>query len=63
MHNEHQPDQGESHENVAQLFEREIRKSLSPMWAKSTQELLPGYLPNKPRGEYTKDELALYKSA
>lgn len=63
MHNEGKPDQEESHEDTAQLFEREIRQSLSPVWAKSTQELLPGYLPNKPRGEYSKDDLARYKIA
>lgn len=63
MHNEGQPNQDESREDIAVLFEQEIRQALSPVWAKSTQELLPGYLPNKPRGEYSKEDLARYKIA
>lgn len=63
MNNERESDQGESQESIIELFEREIHQALSPTWAKSTQELLPGYLPNKPRGEYTQEELVLYQSA
>ncbi len=63
MNNEGQFNQTESQENTAEIFDREIRRSLSPVWAKSTQELLPGYLPDKPRGEYAEDELARYKIA
>jgi hypothetical protein len=63
MKHEGQPDARESEESLEQLYEQEIRKALSPTWAKSTQELLPGYLPNKPTGEYSKDELAQYRIA
>lgn len=48
---------------MEQLFEREIRKALSPFWAKTVQELLPGYLPDKLTGELTEKELAHYRSA
>lgn len=60
---EGKPETHETNENMEELFAREIRKALSPTWAKSTQELLPGYLSNKPRGTYTSDELAQYKIA
>lgn len=63
MKHEGQPEPQESEENLEQLYEQEIRKALSPTWAKSTQELLPGYLPNKPTGEYSKEELEQYRIA
>lgn len=63
MNTEGQFNQAESPEDTEAIFDQEIRRSLSPVWAKSTQELLPGYLPNKSRGEYSKDELARYKIA
>src|SRR3989338_5574565 len=50
-------------ENGPQLFEREIRRALSATWPKSVQELLPGYLPNRPIAELSKAELASYRSA
>ncbi len=50
-------------ENLEIVFEREIKKALSPVWAKSIQELLPGYLPNKQTGEYTRNDLDMYKKA
>ncbi len=53
----------ESKKNLEQLYAQEIKKALSPTWAKSTQELLPGYLPNKSPGEYTPDELERYRIA
>lgn len=63
MKHEGQSEGNESRENIEQLFEWEIRKALSPTWAKSTQELLPGYLPNKSPGEYTQEELDQYRIA
>lgn len=63
MKHEGQPEGNESQESTEQLFEREIRKALSPTWAKSTQELLPGYLANKSLGEYTEEELDQYRIA
>ena len=54
---------GGSMEEVGELFGREIRKALSSTWPKSTQELLPGYLPNKLNTEYDQRELALYQCA
>jgi hypothetical protein len=63
MKGERQPSENESEEGVEQLFEREIRQALSPAWAKTTQELLPGFLPNKSTGELTQEELAHYRSA
>lgn len=66
MKHEGQPQESgspESRENLEQLFAQEIHRALSPTWAKSTQELLPGYLPNKSPGEYTPDELDQYRIA
>jgi hypothetical protein len=50
-------------ENEPQLLEREIRQALSATWPKSVQELLPGYLPDRPIAELSKAELASYRSA
>lgn len=63
MKHEGHPEENESRENLEQLYEQEIRKALSPTWAKSTQELLPGYLPNKSPGEYSHEELDQYRIA
>lgn len=63
MNGERQPGQGESQEEGQQLFEREIKKALSPAFAKTIQELLPGYLPDKPQGEYDTEETARYRKA
>ncbi len=63
MKQEQMREPNESSESIEQIFAREIHKALSPTWAKSTQELLPGYLPNKPRGTYTSGELEQYKIA
>lgn len=45
------------------VLENEISRSLSLVFAKSVQELLPGYLPNKLPDEYTDRELKLYQKA
>ncbi len=63
MSNEGETHHKESQEDLRSLYEREISRALSPVWAKSTQELLPGHLPNKARGEYTEEELAQYQIA
>ncbi|OGZ11496.1 MAG: hypothetical protein A3C93_01100 [Candidatus Lloydbacteria bacterium RIFCSPHIGHO2_02_FULL_54_17] len=63
MKSEGQPVPEEGEECVEQLFVREIKKALSPTWAKTTQELLPGYLPDRPTPELSKEELALYRTA
>ncbi len=63
MKSEGQPPAQEGNEGVEQLFTREIKQALSPTWAKTTQELLPGYLPDRPTSELSKEELALYRTA
>ncbi len=40
-----------------------LLQALSPVWAKSVQELLPGYLPDKATSEYSKEELSLFRFA
>jgi len=50
-------------EHTEQLFRRELRSALSEAWPKTTQELLPGYLPDKPTSELSREELASYQSA
>ena len=59
VHNEHNLDL----ENIERLFDKEIRQALSPVFAKSTQELLPHYLPDLPISELSPEELDLYNRA
>lgn len=63
MMHEGGPSGAESAEGVEALFTRELKKALSTTWPKTTQELLPGFLPDKPTNELTKEELEQYRSA
>ncbi len=46
-------------EHTEAEINRMLLQALSPVWAKSVQELLPGYLPDKATSEYSKEELSL----
>ena len=52
-----------SQEQQKMEINRMLLQALSPVWAKSVQELLPGYLPDKATSEYTKEELSLFRFA
>lgn len=56
-------ERGTSTEQREAEINRMILQALSPVWAKSVQELLPGYLPDKATSEYTKEELSLFRFA
>ena len=56
-------ERGTSTEQREAEINRMILEALSPVWAKSVQELLPGYLSDKPTSEYTKEELSLFHLA
>lgn len=63
MNHEGRPSRNETEGSIEQLFEREIKKALSPTWPKTVQELLPGYLPEKTSSELNYEERAQYKIA
>lgn len=50
-------------EHTEAEINRMLLQALSPVWAKSVQELLPGYLPDKATSEYSKEELSLFRLA
>ena len=56
-------DSFESGESMKQVFAREIQAALSPTFAKTLQELLPGYLPLRSPMEFSYDEIKRYKLA
>lgn len=63
MNGEKMNERGTSTEQREAEINRMILEALSPVWAKSVQELLPGYLSDKPTSEYTKEELSLFHLA
>ena len=52
-----------SEESMKEVFEREIHAALSPVFAKTLQELLPGYLPLRQPLEFSTNDILLYKLA
>ncbi len=58
----------QSEQNISPEYTKEdinsmLLQALSPVWAKSVQELIPGYLPDKATNEYSKEELSLFRFA
>ncbi len=54
---------GESFDEVEEVFKREIEMALSTTFAKTLQELLPGYLPLRNPMEFSSEEIKLYRLA
>lgn len=64
MNNEKVPSERNiSPEHSETEINRMLLQALSPVWAKSVQELIPGYLPDKATSEYSKEELSLFRLA
>lgn len=64
MHNEKiSSERTISLEQLKMEINRMLLQALSPVWAKSVQELIPGYLPDKATSEYSKEELSLFRLA